>query len=163
MSTFQVPQFIEQEAKIIGFLTLKQFLYVAAGAGLIFIAFYIFSFFFWFMISVVIAGITVSLAFVKINGQDMTKVLVAALNYVWRPRTYTWQRATTETTFETSEFEKIQAVRQSMTLQEKLKSAALSVTTGKFFSAKTPRKTGPRYQAVTYATGEKKMAKRVDY
>ncbi len=138
-------------------------MFVATGTGLIFIAFYVFNFFLWFMVSVVIAGITVSLAFVKINGQDMPKVVVAALNYVWRPRTYTWQRATAETSFEISEFEKIQAVRRNMTLQEKLKSAALSITTGKFFSTKNTKPSKPRYQTVQYITGERKTAKRIDY
>lgn len=163
MAAFQIPQFIEQEAKIVGFLTLKQFLFLAAGAGLIFIAFYIFNFFFWFVVSAIIAGLTVAIAFIKINGQDMTKIILAALNYIWRPRTFAWQRIHLETTFEISDFEKIQAVRRSMTFQEKLAAAVLNVTTGKFFASKKQKPTGERYQTVTYFTGEKKIAKRVDY
>ncbi len=160
---FQVPQFIEQEPKIVGFLTLKQFLFLAAGGGLIFICFYIFNFFIWFLISAIIAALFLSLAFVKVNGQEMYKILIAALNYFWQPRTYTWQRTAPETSFEIYDLEKIQAARRSMTFQEKLKSAALDITTGKIFSAKPAKKQHPRYQAVTYLTGEKKMAKRVDY
>ena len=36
---FQVPQFIEIEDKIFGPLTIKQFIYIAGGAGLCFILF----------------------------------------------------------------------------------------------------------------------------
>lgn len=160
---FQTPQFIEQKAKIIGPLTLPQFLYVAAAVGLSFIAFYVFNFFLWFMISVILVGIALSLAFVKVNGQEMPKVILAAINYLWHPRTYTWQRITKETALEISEAEKIQAVRRSMSIQEKLKSVALNITTGKIFSGAQPKKTGERYQTVTYVTGERKAAKRVDY
>lgn len=160
---FQTPQFIEQEAKIIGPLTLKQFLYVAAAAGLSFIAYYIFNLFLWFMISAILAGLAIALAFVKINGQDLPKILLSAFAYLWQPRIYTWQRITKETSLEISEIEKLREVRRSMSIQEKLKSAALDITTGKIFSGGRPKKPGPRYQAVTYVTGERKIAKRIDY
>lgn len=160
---FQTPQFIEQEAKIIGFLTLKQFLYLAAAAGLSFIFFYIFNFFLWFMFSAILAAIAVSLAFLKIGGQSFPKVLVAAFYYFWRPRVYTWQRIVKELSLETSEIEKLKELRRNMSIQEKLKNAALSITTGKAFAGKKETKQGERYQRVTYLTGEKGVAKRVDY
>jgi hypothetical protein len=37
---FQVPQFIEVEDKIFGPLTVKQFIYLAGGAGLVFILYH---------------------------------------------------------------------------------------------------------------------------
>jgi len=159
---FQIPQFIEQEAKIIGFLTLKQFLFIAAAVGLSFISYYLFNLFLWFMISVILAGFALSLAFVKIHGQDLPKIFVAALNYLWQPRLFTWRRILRETSLEISEVAKLEAVRRNMSIQEKLKSVALSLATGKIFSDQE-KKDGTRYQAVTYVTGERKMAKRVDY
>jgi hypothetical protein len=50
-----------------------------------------------------------------------------------------------------------------MSIQEKLQELTLSVVTGKIFSEKPETKNGEHYQAVTYITGEKKLAKRVDY
>jgi hypothetical protein len=51
-----------------------------------------------------------------------------------------------------------------MGIEEKLKSIALQITTGKFFTQLgTPRNSNTEYQVVTYLTGEKKVAKRVDY
>lgn len=162
---FQVPQFIEEQPKIIGFLTLPQFLYLAGAGGLSFLSFYVFSFFLWLMITIVLAGIAIGFAFVKISGQPLPKVLLAAFGYIWKPRQYTWQRAMKESELDISSLEKMEAVRKNMTLQEKLKSIALSVTTGKIFSPKTgeEKEKKEKYQVVTYLTGEKQMAKRIDY
>jgi hypothetical protein len=163
---FQVPQFIEEQPKIVGFLTLPEFLYLAAGGGVSFLCFYVFSIFLWVIITVVIAAIVVGLAFVKINGQPMPKVLAAAFGYVWSPRQFTWQRAMQESELDTSNIEKFEAARRSMKFQEKLKSLTLSVTTGKIFSSLNSGPTETKKekrQAVTFLTGEKQMAKRIDY
>ena len=45
---FQVPQFIEIESKIFGPLTLKQFIYLIGGGGIIFILYALLPF--WLMI-----------------------------------------------------------------------------------------------------------------
>ena len=164
MSTFQVPQFIEQKSKIIGPLTLPQFLYISTAAGISFLAFYIFNLFFWFIVTAVLAGVATALAFVKINGQGLPKILQSAFSYLWRPRTYTWQRAVAETVLDVSELEKLKEIRNKMSIQEKLKSVALNITTGKIFSPKKLRKEQRNpYRVVTHLTGEREVAKKVDY
>lgn len=163
MPTFQIPQFIEQEAKIIGPLTLAQFLYLAAAGGIIFISFYVFTFFFWILISATVAAIALGLAFVKIDGQALPRVLLAALNYLLKPRIYTWQRTFAEKTLEVSDLEEIENLRKNISIQEKLKSIALNITTGKIFSAPQIRKKKEDYRVVTFMTGERRLAKRVDY
>ncbi len=162
MATFQTPQFIEQEAKIIGFLTLPQFGYVAVGGIIIFASFKFFSFFLFLVIAVIVGGLAISLAFVKINGQSMPKVILSAFFYVWSPRTYTWQRAMAQTTLDVPDFQKIEEMRKNMSIQEKLQSMVLNVTTGKVFKFK-PEKGQEGFQAVTFATGEKRMVKKIDY
>lgn len=164
MATFQVPQFIEQQPKIIGPLTLPQFLYLAAAGALSFIAFYVFNFFFWLMVTAVLIGTAIALAFVKINGQGLPKTLQSAFSYWWRPRTYTWQREIAKTTLDIKEVEKLEEIRNQMSIQEKLKSIALNITTGKIFSPKKLRKEQKdRYQIVTRLTGEREVAKKIDY
>lgn len=162
MATFQTPQFIEQEAKIIGFLTLPQFGYIAGGGLIIFLSFKIFSFFLFLIIAVIVGGFAISLAFVKINGQTMPKVLFSAFFYFWDSRTYTWQKITPQTTLEFPDFQKIEDMRKNISVQEKLQSIALNITTGKIFQFK-PEKGAEGYQAVTFATGEKRMVKKIDY
>lgn len=166
MSTFQVPQFIDQKPKIVGPLTLPQFFYIAGAAGIIFACFYIFNFFLWILIGIVVVGIAVALAFGKINGQEMPAVIGAGIKYLIQPRMYTWQRVAEKKTIEYDELEKIEALRKNMSIQDKLKSITLSITTGKFFSPsqfRTEQKKKEGYQVATFITGEKRVVKRVDY
>ena len=92
MAIFQVPQFIDIEDKIIGPLTLKQFLFLAGAGIIIFILNSILQFWLWIIISIVIAGAGMGFAFVKINGQPLSKVALNGLKYLIRPRLYVWQR-----------------------------------------------------------------------
>lgn len=165
MPNFQIPQFIEQKAKIVGPFTLAQFLYVAAAAGVSFAAYYIFNLFLWMLITLVAVGAALALAFVKINGQEMPKILQASFNYFLKPKTYTWQRSFAQKTLEVGDLEQIEGLREGMGLEEKLKSIALSIATGRIFSAKDQRLRDKKqeYQAVTFLTGEKRLVKRIDF
>lgn len=89
---FQVPQFIETESKIVGPMTLKQFLYVAAAGLLSFFMFFILKTFAWIVITALIALVAISLAFVKYNGRPLTTILASAVGYLWKPKLYLWQR-----------------------------------------------------------------------
>lgn len=90
---FQVPQFIEVEDKIFGPLTLKQFIYLAGGAGLSFVIYRIFG-------SVVISAIPVAivmafsaaLAFYKINNKPFIFVVEAAFKYFFANKLYIWKK-----------------------------------------------------------------------
>ncbi|MEK7546864.1 MAG: PrgI family protein [Patescibacteria group bacterium] len=88
---FQVPQFIDVEDKIVGPLTLKQFLYIASGAGLSLLLFFIVQAWLWFILSIFIISGAVTLSMVKINGQPLMKTVVSAIGFYWRPQTYVWQ------------------------------------------------------------------------
>jgi len=162
---FQVPQFIEEQAKIVSFLTIQQFIIIVIGGAFCAVTFYIFNAFVAILLTLIIGGITGVLTVGKVNGQSLFKTIGAATAYFWKPRTYTWQRKFAETTLDTSGIEKIEAMRTRMSIQEKLKSIALSVTTGRIFSGLM--QPGPskkeRFQVVTYLTGEKKVARRIDY
>lgn len=164
MATFQVPQFIEEKPKIVSFLTLQQFLLIGGAVVLSIILYYIFSTFLWIILSMIVVSAAISLAFVKINGQDLPKVAQAAFRYFWNPRIYVWERAMEETSIDTSSIEKISSLRRSMGIQEKLKNIAESITTGKVFKTEQPREgKGGKYEVVTYLTVEKRAAKRIDY
>jgi hypothetical protein len=158
---FQVPQFIEQKPKIVGFLTLPQFLYIA-GAGLIgYLSFNVFSFFLALIISVIAGVLGVAFAFIKVNGQEFPRVAASIFGYFWQPRLYTWRRETPKTSIDLDEVENL---RNKMSLQEKFKSVALEIATGKFFKGR--EKTNgddEKYETVVFLTGERGRAKRVDY
>ncbi len=165
MAQFQIPQFIEEEAKIVGPLTIKQFGYLAVAGGLSFGLFYLFTFFLWLIVSAILIGAAAALAFVKINGQGLPEILLAGFSFLWKPRRYVWQRAMQQTTLDISDLEKIQTIRKSISISDKLKNIAVGVTTGKIFrgEGETPSQPKERYQVVSYLTGEQKVAKRIDY
>lgn len=102
---FQVPQFIDVENKIVGPLSLRQFLYVAAGGGLSFLLFFldIFKLWSWVMLSAVLVGIGAALAFGKYNGQPFPKIALRAFNFFVRPRLYLWKREIEEITIKVPE------------------------------------------------------------
>ena len=158
---FQVPQFIDQKPKIVGFLTLPQFLYLAGAALVGYGSFYVFSFFLAIFITVIVGMLGIGFAFVKVNGQEFPKIIASIFGYLWGPRLYTWQRQTVQESVNVGDIENI---RNKMSLQEKLKSAALSITTGKLFKPRTDGENdGEKYETVVYLTGERRNAKRIDY
>ncbi|MEK7512742.1 MAG: PrgI family protein [Patescibacteria group bacterium] len=165
---FQVPQFIEEKPKIFWFLTLPQFIYLAVGGAASFVVFHLFNTFVAFFLILFITMLSVALAFGKVNGMSMPAIMSAALSFLWKPRTYAWRRDLPGATADAPSLDRIQALRNTMGIQERLKSIALSVTTGKFLQRfagqRAPTSEGKeRFQVVTYLTGEKKVAKRIDY
>lgn len=164
MANFQVPQFIETKAKIIGPLTLGQFFYLAGAAALSFAAFMIFNLFFAFLLTMVFSVIGIAFAFFKVNGQELPRVFLSALNYFLKPRIYTWQRIMSEKTITIAE-EDIFKMRRNMGFQEKLKDFAEKITTGKLFKRDEikQRQAKEKFEVVRRITGEKELAKRVDY
>ena len=92
---FRVPQNIDLEDKIIGPLTMIQFIYVLVG-GLI-----DYLFFQWFgikhlgiflFLAIPIALVALALAFLKIQDQPLSHFVKAGLAYLSRPKIRIWRR-----------------------------------------------------------------------
>ena len=75
---FTVPQFIEHEAKIIGPLTFKQFIFIGGAGVICFILYFLTPFFIFFIFSIILIGGGVALGFFKINGKSLPLVLINA-------------------------------------------------------------------------------------
>ncbi len=102
---YQVPQFIDVEDKIFGPLTLKQFIYLAGGAGLCGIILLYLPLFIAIIVALPVAGFALALAFYKINGKSFIEILEAGFNYYIGRRLYLWkkEKPTTPTVVSTSE------------------------------------------------------------
>ncbi|MCL5006565.1 MAG: PrgI family protein [Patescibacteria group bacterium] len=87
---FQVPQFIETEDKIIGPLTLKQFFYLAAAGFLVFISFFVLQTWLWLIITTVLGGAALAMAFAQVNGRPMLIFVMNAFVYLWEPHSYSY-------------------------------------------------------------------------
>lgn len=155
MAEFQIPQFIEEKPKIIGPFTLGQFFYLAGSALIAYVSYWLFTFALFLVIAGLSVGAGLALAFVKLNGRDLPTMVAYAASYIWKPRKYTWQRAMQQTTLGEEDLKKLETIRNAISLQDKIKSLAQKVSTG--------ARADTGYQTVTFITGEKKVAKRVDY
>ncbi len=98
---YQVPQFIEVEDKIIGPLTLKQFIYLAGAAGLVVVFFSYLPFIVAVLFSIPVAGLGAALAFYKVNGKSFVEMLEAGFNYYTGKKLLLW-KYTAPTAQETS-------------------------------------------------------------
>lgn len=93
MAQYQIPQYIEIEDKIIGPFTLKQFLYLLGGGGIIFILYFLgIRIFFLIILSIPIIGLALSLAFIKINNRPFLIYLQSLLGFVLKTRRYIWRK-----------------------------------------------------------------------
>lgn len=89
---YQVPQFIEVEDKIIGPLTLKQFIYLAGAGGICVVLFFYLPIVFAFLLSAPVVGLGAALAFYKVNGKPFVDILEAGFNYYTSAKLFLWRR-----------------------------------------------------------------------
>ena len=89
---YQVPQFIEVEDKIFGPFTLKQFIYLAGGAGIVALLLFTLPLIVAILLSIPVAGLAGALAFYRMNNKPFIEVLEAAFNYAVGKRLYLWRR-----------------------------------------------------------------------
>ncbi len=85
---YQVPQFIELEDRIIGPLTLKQFLYLAFAGALLFVFWFLFAFYIWIIIALPITAMAAAFAFLKINDRPFVYFFLAFIKYFTKPKLY---------------------------------------------------------------------------
>lgn len=89
---FQVPQFIEVENKIFGPLTVKQFVYLAGGAGICYVLYKLLPFFLGVPAVLTVGGLSLALAFYRLNNKPFAFILETALRYLIKEKLYTWRR-----------------------------------------------------------------------
>ena len=89
---YQVPQFIEIEDKIIGPLTLKQFVYLVGGAGMSFIMYNFLPLIVALLLIAIIIPISLALAFYKINNKPFIDFMESAFAFYTKQNLYIWKK-----------------------------------------------------------------------
>ncbi len=89
---FTIPQFIEHEAKIIGPLTFKQFVFVGIAAAICFVLYFSVSFEIFILGCIVLGGISIAFAFLKIEGIPLPQVFANFLKFSFTPKKYLWEK-----------------------------------------------------------------------
>lgn len=89
---FVVPQFIDNEDKILGPITVRQFLICLFALLPIFILYKVFSFLTFIPLAILVIGTAGTFAFLKVNGQPFHVFFVNALQTRMRPGLRVWNR-----------------------------------------------------------------------
>jgi|SRR3989344_2008547 len=165
---FQVPQFIDAEDKIVGPLTLRQFLTLGAGIGVSTLLFFILSLWLWLILSLLIVGLAAAFALVKVNGRPFWRVAAAALHFYWTPQTYVWLPEQPDLPKNEENAQKFGGFSLEKFVRGlALKSALQEVQTGTHNGAAKAgielRRRKEKYEIFRGLTGERRIAKRIDY
>ena len=88
---YQVPQFIDVEDKLIGPLTLRQFIYLAGAGGICIVFFSYMNIVLALLFSAAVIALAACLAFYKINGKSFIQVLDAGFNYYIKGKLFLWK------------------------------------------------------------------------
>ncbi len=170
MAQFQVPQFIEVENKIVGPLSLRQFFYLAGAGAFSFIFYFLLQTWLWFLVTAVLGAVAISLAFIKYNGQPLPRIIWSAFGFLWKPRLYLWQRIPESRMISIEErrknlkdyFSEMPSIKKLwqdlMTTKNPISKREKNLRTP--FWGKQPKE---RFQVFRKLTGEREVARRVDY
>ncbi|HVM91091.1 MAG TPA: PrgI family protein [Verrucomicrobiae bacterium] len=132
---FVVPQFIDNEDKILGPITVRQFLICLGATLLIFIAYRVFTLVPFIFAAVVIAVVAGVFGFLKVNGQPFHLFFVNVLQTVSRPPKRVWNKEPTDAELRAfitkpPEAKKIITASKIMPESSRLRDLALTVNTG---------------------------------
>ena len=89
---YQVPQFTEIEDQIIGPLTIKQFVYLAGGGGMVFVIYTYLPIYISVILIATVGGLALALAFYKVNNKPFIDFLESAFLYYTKQNLYIWKR-----------------------------------------------------------------------
>ncbi len=135
---FVVPQFIDVEDKIFGPITTRQFL-IILGAGLVmFVTFKLADFALFIVISLIVGGIAILFAFVKINGQQFHYFVLNILGTLRRPSTRIWKKTYTAKELDylrkrTFEEQAEEELPRKQAKQQHIRDLSLIVNTGGYY------------------------------
>lgn len=130
---YQVPQFIDIEDRIIGPLTLKQFIYLAFAAAILFVFWFLFKFYIWIIVALPVTAAALAFAFVKINDRPFIYFFLAAVFYFMKPKLYIFGAAPAAPRPEAipeKPAETIAPKTEEKITRSRLKELALSLDTG---------------------------------
>lgn len=137
MQQFVVPQFITVENKIFGPVTVRQFLILLVAGGLIFIFNRLFELYLFAVLTFLVGGAALIIAFVKIRGQTFHYFLLNFFAFLRLPTMRIWNKTYTDAELnalrkETVE-EVIKTVPKKRPDRSHIRQLSLQVNTGGYY------------------------------
>lgn len=91
---YELPRYIEEEAKIAGPLSIKQF-FIFLGGG---IASALYFYFLKTGLALLLSFLTIGglgvVVFGKYKGRPISAIIISMVRYIWFPHTYVWEKPT---------------------------------------------------------------------
>jgi len=91
---YEVPQFIREDVKLMGWITFTQLWIALSFGGLIILLFFILELWLWMILSMFLAPIGILLAFGQIHSVPIYSLIIAAIRHFWLPKYYLWKKET---------------------------------------------------------------------
>lgn len=138
MEQFVVPQFIDVEDKIFGPITTRQFIILLSSGLLLFVVFKLADMALFIFLAALIGGLTLVLAFVKINGQPFHYFLLNIVQTVRRPSRRIWYKSFSNAelteSIKSGKVELVEAVKEVPRVSyNRLRDLSLTVNTGGYY------------------------------
>ncbi len=109
-----MPQFIDVEDKIIGPITVRQFIIMLAGFILIAICYALFDFSLFLTVAIFLFGLSITFAFVKVNGLPFHLFVLSLTQTIKRPSLRVWNQLYVRTDIDYGK-EKKQVIKSAST------------------------------------------------
>jgi len=117
MEQYPIPQFIEQEGKIISFLSFKQFFYLIGAGVICFLLYQVLPKFLFAPIAVVVFVVAGAVAFVKIEGMPLLNYVLNLFGFSFGGKNYTWKKKESPYPFKPIVRTQIKKIEQAPQLQ----------------------------------------------
>jgi len=146
MEQFMVPQFIDIESKIIGPITVRQFIICLVGALFIFIEYKLADFWLFVVLALLTLGVFGTVAFLRINGRPFHYFILNFIQTIKRPRLRVWNKELSNAEIKAlaMEFNQAPKTPEVKQIKEPLRGSRLSelslvVNTGGAYKAEEPQ------------------------
>jgi len=137
MQQFVVPQFIEVEDKIIGPVTVRQFIIMLCGGVLVFIVYRFADFILFVILTAIIGGLVIMFSFVKINGQTFHYFILNIFQTLKKPGKRIWRKDYSKKELDhlrkVEKIEEVEHYDKKHAKRQRIRDLALVVNTGGYY------------------------------
>lgn len=134
MSQYKVPQNVDMQDKIVGPLTMFQFLYLLAGGMIFYTTFKAQQTVLMILVGIPAALVGLAMAFVKVNDRPFGQFVIAYIFYLTHPKSRVWHQGGSNPTVKVTQdkTQQKQTIVTKLLDPQTLKSIAQSLDTQPF-------------------------------
>ncbi len=92
MQQYPIPQFIEEEGKIIFFLTFRQFFLLVGGGAVCLLLYYMLPFWLFAVLAIPIVLIVGAIVFIKIDNESVVQIFLHFIGFSFANKNYVWRK-----------------------------------------------------------------------